>query len=159
MQIGNILSFFGVIPNTQPVQSILTVEIAMKIKLVITCVCLGMLGNPAWCAADEEMNANAEKASPQSEGDKGQDSAAKAAKSNDHPRGKREAAEAKADENPERAKMTNADCFPRSVPDSAPNNAKLCASLMKSHPDMLFPKIDYERMPEECKPYVYPKCR
>jgi len=54
---------------------------------------------------------------------------------------------------------TNRDCIAKSVPDSAPANAKICASLAKSAPDMAFKPSDYHGMPEECKPYVDPKCR
>jgi hypothetical protein len=133
----------------------------MKIKLIITCVCLGMLGSTSLSCAGEEdaTTANAESATAQSESNKGQDSAAKPAKSNDRPSGKREPAKAQAIDNSDRAKMTHADCFPKSVPDSAHNNAKLCIVLANSKPDMLFPKSDYDGMPDECKPFVDPKCR
>jgi hypothetical protein len=55
--------------------------------------------------------------------------------------------------------MTNADCFPVSVPDSAPDMAKLCVDLANSHPDMRFTWQDYQRLPEECKAIVHPECR
>jgi hypothetical protein len=55
--------------------------------------------------------------------------------------------------------LTNADCFPASVPDSAPDNAKLCVSLANSHPDMQFTPQDYQGLPEECKAIVFPECR
>lgn len=122
-----------------------------------------MLGSSVACAADEEATTvNTESASPQSENDNGQDSAAKSAKSDDSPSDpyanvKEKAA--KAIQQHERASLTNADCFPKSVPSSAPTNAKLCVTLANSAPDMLFPKSDYDRMPEECKPFVAPKCR
>jgi hypothetical protein len=54
--------------------------------------------------------------------------------------------------------MTNADCFPASVPDSAPNIAKLCVALANAASDMLFTPADYERLPEECKSIVLPEC-
>lgn len=56
-------------------------------------------------------------------------------------------------------RYTNADCFPSSVPDSAPSNAKICVGLAKSKPDMLFTPNDYRGLPEDCKPIVNPKCR
>jgi len=55
--------------------------------------------------------------------------------------------------------MTNSCCFPSSVPDSAPTNAKLCVGLAKSKPDMPFGPDDYRGLPEECKEIVDPKCR
>jgi prepilin-type N-terminal cleavage/methylation domain-containing protein len=55
--------------------------------------------------------------------------------------------------------LTNADCFPDSLPDSAPTIAKLCLGLAKSVPDMAFTANDYRGMPEDCKPYVEPRCR
>ena len=135
----------------------------MKSQLIILCVCLGMLGSTLACAGDEESTTvTDEGASAQSAGDNGQDSAAKPAKSKDRPSGKRKAtkaAETKVGENVDRAKMTNADCFPKSVPDSAPTNAKVCVALANSKPDMLFPKHDYDGMPDECKPLVPEKCR
>ncbi len=135
----------------------------MKSKLIITCVCIGMLGSTSSCASEEEATTvNAESASQQSENDKGQDSAAKSAKSDDNPSDKIEAAKARAADHwkdKKRAKLTNADCFPKSVPDSAHSHVKLCVILANSAPGMLFPKSDYDRMPEECKPIVDPKCR
>jgi hypothetical protein len=56
-------------------------------------------------------------------------------------------------------RKTNADCFPASVPDSAPDNAKLCVALANSAPDMPFTPADYQALPEECKPIVLPECR
>jgi len=55
--------------------------------------------------------------------------------------------------------LTNADCFPTSVPDSAPFNAKLCVNLANSVPNMPFTWQDYQGMPEECKAIVHPECR
>jgi hypothetical protein len=54
---------------------------------------------------------------------------------------------------------TNADCFPASVPDSAPDSAKLCVALANSAPNMLFTYQDYKGLPEDCKPIVHPECR
>ncbi len=132
----------------------------MKSQLIITCVCLGMLGSTLSCAGDEEATtATAESASAQPADDNGQDSAAKSAENKNRPSGKHKATKAKVAENVDRAKMTNADCFPTSLPDSASTNAKLCVTLANSKPDMLFPKHDYDGMPEECKPLVPEKCR
>lgn len=135
----------------------------MKSKLIITCACLGLLGSSVACAADEEATTvTAESASPQSENDKGQDSVAKSAKSDDSSGNTLANANeraVKALKKRERAQMTHADCFPKSVPDSAPSSAKICVSLAKSAPDMLFSKSDYNNMPEECKSLVPPKCR
>ncbi len=55
--------------------------------------------------------------------------------------------------------MTNACCFPPSVPDSASSNEKICVGLAKSKPDMLFTPNDYAGLPEECKQLVDPRCR
>ena len=55
--------------------------------------------------------------------------------------------------------LTNADCFPASVPDSAPKNAKLCVDLANSAPDMPFTPADYEGLPDDCKSIVFPECR
>ena len=124
----------------------------MKSKLIITCVCLGMLGSTLSCAGDEEATTvNAESASPQSDSDNGQDAAAKPAK--------KKGAKKKAAGSADRDKMTNADCFPDRAPDSATDIAKTCISLAKSAPDMLFTLADYSGMPEDCKPIVLPKCR
>jgi hypothetical protein len=60
---------------------------------------------------------------------------------------------------PNHQRLTNADCYPFSVPDSAPAIAKTCAGLAKSAPNMLFTPADYEGMPEDCKPFVNPICR
>jgi hypothetical protein len=63
---------------------------------------------------------------------------------------------------PERAysrEMTNADCFPASVPDSASANAKICVGLANANPDMPFGPSDYQGLPEECKAIVNPECR
>jgi hypothetical protein len=57
------------------------------------------------------------------------------------------------------ARYTNADCFPTSVPDSATQWAKACIGLSNAHPDTAFAPSDYQGMPEDCKPYVDPKCR
>ncbi len=59
----------------------------------------------------------------------------------------------------EDGELTNADCFPSSVPDSANSTAKLCVGLAKSRPDMVFGPKDYLGLPEECKSIVNPKCR
>ncbi len=132
----------------------------MKSKLIITCVCLGMLGITLSCGGDEEATTvNAESASPQADSNEGQDAVAKPAKRKKSASRKTEAAKPKTGENVDRAKMTNADCFPDSIPDSSSVNAKLCITLANSHPDMLFPKRDYEGMPPECKPFVLEKCR
>jgi prepilin-type N-terminal cleavage/methylation domain-containing protein len=55
--------------------------------------------------------------------------------------------------------LTNADCFPSSVPDSASTWAKMCIGLAASAPNMAFTPADYQGMPEDCKPFVDPKCR
>jgi hypothetical protein len=54
--------------------------------------------------------------------------------------------------------LTNADCFPSSVPDSASQWAKTCIALANSAPDMVFTPADYQGMPEECKSIVLPEC-
>ena len=59
----------------------------------------------------------------------------------------------------EDGELTNADCFPSSVPASASTNQKLCVGLAKSRPDMAFTPEDYRSLPEECKPLVNAKCR
>jgi prepilin-type N-terminal cleavage/methylation domain-containing protein len=56
-------------------------------------------------------------------------------------------------------RFTNADCLPPSIPDSATQWAKACISLSNANPDTPFAKSDYQGMPEDCKPYVDPKCR
>ena len=55
--------------------------------------------------------------------------------------------------------LTNADCFPTSLPASAPTIAKLCVGLAKKAPDMVFTSRDYHGMPEDCRPIVKSKCR
>ncbi len=55
--------------------------------------------------------------------------------------------------------LTNADCFPTSLPESAPTNAKICVGLANFAPNMLFTPQDYAGLPEECKAIVYPQCR
>jgi hypothetical protein len=55
--------------------------------------------------------------------------------------------------------LTNADCFPSSIPETASNWAKMCIGLAKSAPNMAFTPADYQGMPEDCKPFVNPKCR
>jgi prepilin-type N-terminal cleavage/methylation domain-containing protein len=55
--------------------------------------------------------------------------------------------------------MTNADCFPASVPDSASVWAKMCISMAKGNPDMVFTPEDYQGMPDDCKPFVNKQCR
>jgi prepilin-type N-terminal cleavage/methylation domain-containing protein len=57
------------------------------------------------------------------------------------------------------SQLTNADCFPTSVPDSASMWAKMCIGLAASAPNMAFTPADYRGMPEDCKPFVDPKCR
>ena len=128
-----------------PTRSLETsVEIAMKSELIITCFCLGVLGSALACAGDEEaMVANNEDAAAVSETGKGK---APEAKAGDSPSGKGK-------------QWTNADCYPNSVPDDAPNIAKLCAQLANSAPDMAFTPTDYEGMPPECQPFVESKCR
>jgi prepilin-type N-terminal cleavage/methylation domain-containing protein len=63
------------------------------------------------------------------------------------------------DEGDEGRQLTNADCFPKSAPDSASWIAKTCISLVNAHPDMPFTRQDYEGAPPDCKPLVNPKCR
>jgi hypothetical protein len=55
--------------------------------------------------------------------------------------------------------LTNADCFPSSVPDSASRTARICIALANSAPDMAFTQADYQSLPEDCKPWVNPICR
>jgi prepilin-type N-terminal cleavage/methylation domain-containing protein len=55
--------------------------------------------------------------------------------------------------------LTNADCLPASIPDSASTWAKACIGMARSVPDMPFGPADYQGMPPDCKPYVNPKCR
>ena len=55
--------------------------------------------------------------------------------------------------------LTNSDCFPSSIPDSASTWAKMCIGLAASAPNMAFTPADYRGMPEDCKPFVDPKCR
>ncbi|MBW2540648.1 MAG: hypothetical protein JRF15_01035 [Deltaproteobacteria bacterium] len=54
---------------------------------------------------------------------------------------------------------TNGSCFPDSLPDSAPEQAKICVGLANSNPDMVFTPTIYQDLPEECKAIVYPECR
>jgi hypothetical protein len=116
----------------------------MKSKLIITCFCLGVFGSTLACAGDEEaMNANDGNTAAAVK--TGEDKAAKA-KADDSASGKGK-------------QWTNADCYPNSVPDDAPNIAKLCAQLANSAPDMPFTPADYEGMPPECQPFVEQKCR
>jgi len=109
----------------------------MKSKLIVACACIGLLGGTLACAGEEE----AMTASNEAEGSEKEEG-----KSDDGPRG-------------EGRQLTNADCIPTSVPDSASQWAKTCISLAKSHPDMAFTAKDYQGMPEDCKPLVNPKCR
>ena len=137
----------------------------MKSKLIITCVCLGVIGSTLACAGDEEaMTDVGESAGPPSGSGEGEDSEADDDARNEGPSGEGENSEAEDDEGDasptgENARLTNADCFPTSVPDSAPLTAKLCIDLAKGHPDMEFTSLDYEGMPDDCKPFVNPKCR
>ncbi len=62
-------------------------------------------------------------------------------------------------EGKKRGQLTNADCFPSSVPDSASTTTKLCVGFAKSQPAMVFTPKDYLGMPEECKSIVSAKCR
>jgi hypothetical protein len=55
--------------------------------------------------------------------------------------------------------LTNADCLPSSVPDSASQWAKMCIALANANPDMPFRPADYQGMPDDCKPFVNPICR
>ena len=55
--------------------------------------------------------------------------------------------------------LTNADCFPSSIPDPASRTARICIALANSAPDMVFTPLDYQRMPVECKYLVNPICR
>ena len=112
-------------------------EITMKSKLIVACACLGILGGTLACAGEEEaMTASDESAAPLSGAGEG-------------------------DEDPsgEAKQLTNADCFATSAPDSASQWAKSCISMAKAHPDMPFTPKDYQGMPEDCKPFVKPKCR
>ncbi len=56
-------------------------------------------------------------------------------------------------------RLTNRDCWPTSVPDSAPAFAKMCVGLANSAPDMVFDPSDYPSLPEDCKSIVNAKCR
>jgi hypothetical protein len=120
-------------------------EIIMKSKLIITCVCLGLLGGTFACAGEEEAKTASDKSAGALSGT-GEGSEKQDGKGDDDPRG-------------EGGQLTNADCLPASVPDSASQWAKACISLAKSHPDAAFTPIDYQGMPEDCKPFVNPKCR
>jgi prepilin-type N-terminal cleavage/methylation domain-containing protein len=55
--------------------------------------------------------------------------------------------------------LTNADCFPTSIPDTASVWAKACIGMAASHPESAFKPSDYKGMPEDCKPFVNSKCR
>ena len=57
------------------------------------------------------------------------------------------------------SQLTNADCFPSSVPDSASRTARICIALANASPDMLFTPVDFQSLPEDCKPLVNPICR
>ena len=119
----------------------------MKSKLIVACACLGILGGTLACAGEEEaMTVSDESAAPFSGAGEGESPKMEDRKADEGPRG-------------EGQQLTNADCIPTSVPDSAPANAKICVGLAKSHPDMAFTPNDYRGMPEDCKPYVNPKCR
>jgi len=130
----------------------------MKSKMIVTCVCLCLLGGSVACSGDEKATAvNAEATKP--EAAKAPAAPAKPAKSNVQQKPKAEPAPATDASGSASAVLTNKDCFPDSVPDSAPNNAKLCVILAKSAPDMAFTKRDYDGMPPDCRPIVLPKCR
>jgi hypothetical protein len=146
-RLGNTLSFCGIFLNTRPAQSKSTVEITMKSKLIITCLCLGLLGGASACTGDEKATT----ASDESAGSLSGTGEAKVA----------EKQAAKADDSPsgEGEQLTNADCFTTSAPDSASQWAKACIDMAKAHPDMPFTPNDYRGMPEDCKPFVNPKCR
>jgi len=141
----------------------------MKSKLIITCVCLGVLGGTLACAGEEEaMTVSDESAAPLSGAGEGESAAplsgageGESPKMEDRKSESPKMEDRKSDEGPrgEGKQLTNADCIPTSVPDSAPTNAKICVGLAKSHPDMAFTPNDYRGMPEDCKPYVDPKCR
>jgi hypothetical protein len=127
----------------------------MKSKMIITCVCIGMLGSTVSCSGkDEATQASAETAVAKPKAP-AQKPAANPSKRKERPAPKQEKA---APEDGESA-LTNAECFPESLPDSAPNNAKLCVGLAMSAPDMIFTKLDFEGMPDECKPIVMSHCR
>jgi len=55
--------------------------------------------------------------------------------------------------------LTNADCWPDSVPNSAGTWAKMCVGLANSAPHLAWNPAHYAGLPEECKPFVDPKCR
>jgi hypothetical protein len=132
-------------------------EITMKSKLIVVGVCLGILGGTLACAGEEEaMTVSDESAAPLSGAGEGE-----SLKMEDRQGESPKMEDRKSDEGPrgEGEPLTNADCIPTSVPDSAPANAKICVGLAKSHPDMVFTPNDYRGMPEDCKPYVNPKCR
>ncbi len=122
-------------------------EITMKSKLIIAGVCIGLLGGTLACAGEEKATtASDESAASIPEAGKAEGSEKKDGKGDDGSRG-------------EGKQLTNADCFPDSAPDSASQWAKSCIDMAKSHPDMPFTRNDYQGMPEDCKPFVYPKCR
>jgi hypothetical protein len=115
-----------------------------------------MLGSAVSCSGeDEATQASAETAVAEPEAPKAEKPATKPTKRKERAAAKREEAAPKGGE----STLTNAECFPESVPDSAPNNAKLCVGLAASAPDMVFTKKDFEGMPEECKPIVLSHCR
>jgi hypothetical protein len=123
------------------------VEITMKSKWFITCVCLGVLGGTSACTGDDEaVVASDQTAGKLSGAGEGKGPKKEAAKGDEGTRGEGE-------------QLTNADCFVDSVPDSASMWAKTCISLAKSHPDIPFAPSDYVGMPEDCKPFVKKKCR
>jgi len=57
------------------------------------------------------------------------------------------------------SKLTNADCFPDTLPASTTGWAQTCFGLAKSAPDMVFTPNEYRALPAECQALVNPKCR
>ncbi len=55
--------------------------------------------------------------------------------------------------------LTNAECFPSSIPVSASRTARICIALANAEPDMVFTPLDFQNLPEDCKPWVNPICR
>ncbi|MFB3117543.1 MAG: type II secretion system protein J [Myxococcota bacterium] len=59
----------------------------------------------------------------------------------------------------ESGELTNADCFPSSLPASASDAAKTWLGLAISAPNMAFTPNDYVVLPDEVKAFVKSKCR